>query len=236
MPVSNPYPNIYRHGSAAVNAPYEELGNTAEFRRFVASYEILKKDLRRVFEYLEPAPANLGVYSHRLLELLLRSCTEVESLCKLVFRSNGVELGRGANIIRFSDLEGPMKLSEYEVFFPAYDVPSMFPFREFRETDRTMRGPAWYKSYNAAKHDRGHNFKEANLGNVLHALGGAYVLLIAQIGLYFDTRLQLGPAGVNKLVPDVISFRTLPVWSEDERYEFRQQCHTRTAQFPTAVM
>ena len=111
MPLSKPYPHIYRHGSARVIAPYYEAHKTDIGINCLASDEILEKDLKLIFEYVEPSEENLGVFSHRTFELLIRACMEVESLCKLVFSKNQVTLPPNANMIRYSDLEGAMKLS-----------------------------------------------------------------------------------------------------------------------------
>lgn len=229
MPVTKPYPHIYRHGSGAVNAPFFLLYSSAEIQHFLASYEVLKQDLRRVFEYVEPYSSNLGTFSHRLFELLLRASTEVESLCRLVFAKNGVKLRREANILRFSDLEGPMKLSEYTMYCPEYRLPDWVPFSSFRATKRSDRSPGWYRAYNAVKHDRGMSFERASLESVLHAASAVYVLLVAQIGPYFDSRPQPAIAGIRP-IHGIIRYRQLPKWNDDERYEFNWSALSKTAQ------
>src|SRR5689334_2470696 len=45
----------------------------------VQAYILLERDLLELFDYVEPADSNLATYSHRLYELLLRACTEVET-------------------------------------------------------------------------------------------------------------------------------------------------------------
>lgn len=51
------------------------------------AFRLLAADFLRVCEFVEPIDANLYVYSHRLYELLLRVCTEFESICKEVLVS-----------------------------------------------------------------------------------------------------------------------------------------------------
>ena len=55
---------------------------------YLAAFELLQADFRRLGEYVELNDANLSTFSHRLYELLVRTCTEFESLCKelLVYR------------------------------------------------------------------------------------------------------------------------------------------------------
>ena len=45
----------------------------------IRSFLILQKDLQNLFDYIEPANANLDCYSYRIHELLTRSCIEIES-------------------------------------------------------------------------------------------------------------------------------------------------------------
>src|SRR5215475_4823927 len=49
---------------------------------YLAAFGLLQADFRRLGEYVELNDANLSTFSHRLYELLLRTCTEFESLCK----------------------------------------------------------------------------------------------------------------------------------------------------------
>ena len=52
---------------------------------YLAAFELLQADFRRLGEYVELNDANLSTFSHRLYELLVRTCTEFESLCKELF-------------------------------------------------------------------------------------------------------------------------------------------------------
>jgi uncharacterized protein YlaN (UPF0358 family) len=219
MPVTKPYPHIYRHGPDRVNMPFFGLYREPQIQHHFAAFEVIKRDLARVLEFVEPTVENLKVYSHRLFELLLRACTEVESLSRLVFAKNGVILGRDGNIIRFSDLEGPMRLSEYIVCSPETTLPDWRPFESFCSTTRNERSPAWYQGYNAAKHDRAGGFAQASLENVLGAVGGVYIMLAAQVGPYFDTNPRLANPGIRPS-SRLITHRVLPVWDETEKYDF----------------
>ena len=220
MPLSKPYPHIYRHGPDRVTRPYYEARVSNEGINCFAAYEILKKDLRLVFEYIEPKVQNQDTFSHRTFELLIRACIEVESLCKLVFTMNRVSLPRGANMIRYSDLNGVMKLSEYEILCYGINYPAFLPFESFSDPNREERSPDWYRDYNAVKHNRTENFGQASLNNVIHAVGGVYALLVAQFGLGFDHTLRPLYGGGMLDVPSIFRVRRLPEWSEDETYDY----------------
>lgn len=218
MATAKPYPNIYRHGPSSVNRPFTDSRRTPAAKRFLQSFEILKRDLVRLFEFVEPCSDNLSTYSQRTFELLLRACTEVETNCKHILRSNGHSASR-ESIIRFSDLNGPMKLSEYTVCCPAIDFKDFAPFEYFSHAERKQRSPLWYRAYNSAKHDRAGSFSSANLGSVIESIGAVYVILSAQYGYHFD-------GGINSMMgiplgpPKYFSLCAHPSWSEDESYQF----------------
>jgi hypothetical protein len=221
MPLTKPYPHIYRHGPEKVITPFYELRSSSEIQHFLASYEILKRDLRRVFEFVEPNAWNNATFSHRIFELLLRACTEVEALCRLVFSKNHVTIERNANMIRFSDLEGPMRLSQYDISCVDIDHPAIKPFESFANPKRDCRSPPWYRAYNDAKHNRLENFSEASLENLIQGMSAVFTLLIAQVGPFFDDRLQIWHGGAGfRAVHDLFCQQVLPNWSVDEQYDF----------------
>ncbi|MBU0567456.1 hypothetical protein KJ693_00845 [bacterium] len=215
MPLSKPYPHICR-GSAE---PYYEARKEDIGINCFAAYEILKADLKKIFEYIEPCKSNYNTYSHRTFELLVRACTEVESLCKLVFSKNNKPLGQKGNIKRYSDLEGAMKLSEYEVLCYGFNHDPFKPFSSFSDPVRDQRSPSWYRAYNDVKHNRSENFHLASLENIIQAVAAVYVLLVAQYGLDL---LQVSLQGAHLKAIYNNMFRTKVVkWPEDEKYGYR---------------
>jgi hypothetical protein len=191
-------------------------------RNLIASYALLKQDLARIFEFIEPSEKNFDVFSHRIFELLLRACTEVEAICKLIFEANGIVLDqRDTNMIRYSDLEGAMRLSEISVECTVVRHHPFTPFESFRHPARSERSPTWYRAYNKVKHNRPGEFPAASLRSVIHAVGGVYALLVAQIGPNFDDLLKIDPSGPGFLVvPSLFSLERLPAWNQDEIYDF----------------
>lgn len=219
MAINKPYPKIYRHGPTATLGPFSEDINTKIGINNIASYELLKTDLKQIFEFIEPCEQNKHAYSHRLFAILLRACTEVESLCKQIFAANGKS---ARNIIRFSDLEGAMKLSSYEIKSYGFMYPNFFPFKSFQSTTiRENRSPNWYKAYNNAKHNRSIGFANASLQNVIEAVGGVYTLLVAMYGLGFDHTLKMSWHHF-QMVDTPTFFRAIdyPSWDADEKYDY----------------
>jgi hypothetical protein len=218
MPTTKPYPHIYRHGNESVNRPFKESQKSSLAKRFLQSFEIIKRDLQRLFEFIEPCNDNYLTYSQRTFELLLRACTEIESNCKQILRANNQSVN-DVNILRFSDLNGPMKLSEYVVCCPAIDFDDFSPFESFAHSDRQRRSPSWYRAYNEAKHDRAHTFSSAHLKNVIESIGAVYIILSAQYGYHFDGGLSAWN-GISLGPPKYFSLRAHPKWPDDESYQF----------------
>lgn len=221
MPLTRPYPNIYRHGPGDAMQYYVDQWKSPEAIKCFKAYELLKDDLREVLDYIEPAAANLATYSHRTFELLLRACTEVESLCRQVFSKNRVALDVRANMARYSDLNGVMRLSDYEIMCFEFDHPPIRPFSSFAVVERRQRSPEWYRAYNTVKHDREASFSQAKLEHVINAVAAVYALLTGQYGLGFDHVISLSPTGNLIDRPDMFRARDLPRWPAEDTYEFQ---------------
>jgi len=57
---------------------------------------------------------NQNVYSHRLYEMLLRTCTEFENNCKGILKDNGY-VSQNLNIKDYYKINAASKLNEYEI-------------------------------------------------------------------------------------------------------------------------
>src|SRR5437867_13174101 len=74
---------------------------------YLAAFNLLQEDFRRLGEYVELNDANLSTFSIRLYELLLRACTEFESLCKeLLVERRYRKKPRNMNIDDYKTLQG----------------------------------------------------------------------------------------------------------------------------------
>ncbi len=222
MGINKPYPKMYRHGPPNVLTPFLHDLKRVTGPSNLAAFELLKQDLKRIFEFVEPTKQTQLTFSHRIYEIILRACTEVESLCKQIFEANGHTI-RNMNIIRFSDLEGPMKLSQYSVQLFGYNYPEIFPFETFRSNIiRNERSPIWYRAYNSVKHNRNTLFEKASLQNAIEAVGGVFVLLSAMYGFGFDSIAKISPGSFHLMsTPTFFSLLNRPKWSTDEQYDYK---------------
>jgi hypothetical protein len=145
---------------------------------YLAAFELLQEDFRRLGEYVELNDANLDTFSHRLYELLLRTCTEFESLCRdlLVFKEYEKE-PRCMKIHDYKKLEGWWQFESKSVGFLRW-MPEPCYVSPFQGWSTASPPLSWYDAYNAVKHNRHAEFKRASLKNVCNAIAGQFVLIV----------------------------------------------------------
>jgi len=166
------------HGPLSPDPSMQEKQNGA----FVALRILLDK-LEQVFETVDPDAAHAMVYGHRIRELLLLACMEVESSWKAVLEENGYARLRFTTN-DYVKLLRPMILDSYEVSLQAYTVYPIFrPFEKWDAANPTQ-SLTWYDGYNKTKHDREQNLRLASLDNAIKAVGAVVVMFYAQFGIH----------------------------------------------------
>lgn len=149
----------------------------------VGQLEYLTDALARVLQVVHPEPATLRTYGHEIRNLLIIACTEVEAQCKAVLDAN--EYARSKKHYSTADyvkLTGAMKLGGYSVQLVACPwLAPVSPFTRWR-ADAPTKSLAWYDAYNAVKHDRETNFRQAQLRHAISAVAACAVLAWCQFG------------------------------------------------------
>jgi hypothetical protein len=157
-------------------------GEIMDSESYLSSFEILSNDFRRITEFVEPVDANLSTYSHRLYELLLRACTDFESVCKERLVVDGCKKSpRDMKIYDYRVLEATLFLERVEVGVLVWrpNVDYVRPFIDWSSASPPLQ---WYSNYNKVKHNRNTSFSLASLENVRLALSGLFALL-ARLGV-----------------------------------------------------
>ncbi len=140
--------------------------------------------LGEIFKYVEPAETNYAAFSHKIRELLILACTEIESNWRAVLEDN---LAPEKYKKRYSTndyimIKEPLNLERWSVALTDYtDLGEFAPFKTWSSADPTASLP-WYNSYNAIKHHREAEFTKATLLNLLNAMGALYIMSAAQWG------------------------------------------------------
>lgn len=150
-------------------------------RHYVTSLGLISKDLDTIFEFVEPAPENLKVYSHRISQLLIRTCIEIEAHFRNIFNSNTppkATRGEFHNINDFRLIDVTHKLSSYAIRITRWQGGSHYwePFADWKNNE----SPSWWIAYNKAKHNRGQSFAIASLDNLIAAIGALCVIYYSQ--------------------------------------------------------
>jgi hypothetical protein len=144
---------------------------------YLGSLDIISRDFERITEYIEPTEDNIHIYSHRLFELLLRACTEFESVCKDVLVSRGSTTDPSdMSINDYKTLEAEFNIDPVLVGIRIWRPSTKYvqPFKAWATSQPPL---SWYSSYNKVKHNRNTEFKKANLENVCSAVSGLFALL-----------------------------------------------------------
>jgi len=154
-----------------------------KLRDYQASFDLLLRDTEVLLEYVEPTDQNGSTYSHRLYGLLLRACTDFESLAKdLLLAGNYPKSPTDMNISDYKTLETQLRVDPVVVDFQLWQPKPLrvLPFKGWSVGKPPL---PWYDAYNNVKHNRQAEFARANLKVFLEALAGQFVL-IARVSKY----------------------------------------------------
>jgi hypothetical protein len=134
----------------------------------------LERDLEAVSRYIEFSSDNMKVYSIALTHILLSASSEVDvilkQLCALINSSRTAE---NINHYRKIVQENIPAFSSEEIEMPRYGL-SLKPWDNWI----SGKNPDWWGGYNRIKHQRDLHYQEANLENVIRAMGGLLIALL----------------------------------------------------------
>jgi hypothetical protein len=159
----------------------------------------------------------------------MRSCIEVEANWKAILSENGyIQSGKDWNRRDYKKLNATHRLSSFKVKFPVWHGINAVraPFASWGQSGGDL---TWYDAYNAAKHDRHRQFKEANFGNLIDAVAGLVALLSSQFCdydfegpyvTYFVDDTYKGD-GFETAVGKYFRVKYPDDWPINERYDFK---------------
>jgi hypothetical protein len=145
-------------------------------------FERLESELCELTFAVAFSDDHLDVYSARLAELLLRTSAECENIGKALCLERHLVPGADVQRFKFPEVGNAitsriaMHTKELAIIWPYQSLTAtrITPFDTWRPTKCT--NPAWFDAYNGIKHDRIGNAKKANVKNVIHGLGGLFLL------------------------------------------------------------
>ncbi len=167
-------------------------------------YKNLEKELSELSNLIHIDDAQLGIYSIKIAELLLRTSVEIESISKALYFENGGTKPDDINLFFDTDcldlLETKWQLSKKIVQISA---PNFY----FSQTENQLLTPLnkankrgssssdWQRAYQAVKHNRVTSLPKANLKHLIRAMAALYVL-----NIYYNNNgyaLEKNSSGVN---------------------------------------
>ena len=177
----------------------------------------LENDLEVVAKYIEFIEANFETYSIELAHLLLASASEVDVVMKelCVLLSPGTSASQINQYKKLINNYSPDLIKE-PVYIDRYGL-SLTPWSDWNGD----KNPLWWRSYNSVKHERHNHFTDANLKNVLNALGA---LLIVNFYYY---KAEFEAAVENKYSIDAVDI-THKLQPQTRLYTLRKNYYYRT--------
>lgn len=237
MAISKPYKRLYRPALNQnwMNNPTEGYQNdprnitSGERSSLFTAARLIIQDFEDLFIFVEPTNSHLHVYSHRIYELYLRACTEIEANFKGILEANGYTSTRDFCMSDYIKIEQATHLSSYKVEYTRWSPTfESTPFRSW-STGASLK---WYQRYNMVKHDRYKNFKYANMNNLMNAICGLLCLLHAQFGKQVGGLMARGMYAtvVDSEEVSVSSFNIIPhTWADADKYDFNWNILSPTA-------
>ena len=242
MPIAKPYYRIWRpvKGYDWGNATFpfgnesepkptldylydDRFANQEEKKSLITATRMILRDLNSLYDYIEPSDDNLGVYSHRIYELFLRTATEFEANCKGILKANGYSKPENEWCVKdYFKISKAARLNEYSLTFERWETAH--EFKPFIEWNPSRREPlSWYDAYNDVKHDRYGNFKMARLEFLMNALAGLICIMHAQYGegMSHVGFQEFGTTDINEgtVVTPMFTIKA-PQFPDEEQYGF----------------
>lgn len=143
---------------------------TADLCRSKRDLGILIQKLQEILLYVEPSPEGLKTYSHKIRELLILACTELESSFKFYNLGNNEKTSDYIKILSMVDL------GKHHLSLVGYTNPyKCSPFKNWDEQNPTKSLP-WYDAYNQVKHHKDSSFPLATLENCINAIAANIIM------------------------------------------------------------
>jgi len=138
--------------------------------------------LKDIFDSIHPDEQNLNVYGHKIRNLMILACTEVEAQLKGIYCENSENGKDNLSTKQYFKLKAPLKLDNYSIKLCYYPWLNEFsPFLDWIG-DFPSQSLPWYDNYNAIKHDRENSIARGTLKSAIEAVCAVAILLVAQYG------------------------------------------------------
>jgi hypothetical protein len=145
---------------------------------------LLVTKLTDIFLTVEPNSNSMTAYGHRVRELHLLACMEVEN-----YLTEFLTEGLATPPVRpstndYVQLVQPLYLSEYFVDLVQYPaLPKFHPFENWNK-EKPTKSIEWYNNYNKSKHNRRVAFDSSTLKSTIEAVAAVLALFTVRHGMH----------------------------------------------------
>ncbi|WP_346400422.1 hypothetical protein [Pseudomonas syringae] len=181
------HPRVWRGVHRSAFNGYDKLNPHERYSRVymrcIVAAESLFSEVKELFRVIEPQLENFNCFGHRIRELLILLCTEIEACWAGVLHANSMESRAKGRFTTKNYIKvcNPLRLTEWKLKLRDYEGFEFQPFRYWNLMIPTSSLP-WYEAYNQVKHDREGSFNLGTLHHVLQAAAALHIMQVAQFG------------------------------------------------------
>lgn len=153
------------------------------FERYWSYYLSIEDMLKKTRQYVSASNENRNTYSDEFSKIILLSCSEIDSILKLMCRMKGITYEeRRYNMLVYSEVllqfEHIKEMAYSPDIYTANNEKALivFPFKYLDKSDKCA-GLKWWNDYQKIKHNRLDNAKRGDLFTAVSAVVAHYILL-----------------------------------------------------------
>ncbi len=157
-----------------------DLGN----HELIRQIDRITENIFKAAEFIEPSQATINTFSVALREFLIIQCTEIETILQNLLRKHCVNpQSRNWNTVDYYKTCEPLRLKEYQVYFPTFQRLNhgFSPFFNWSDSQPTQ-SLVFYDEYNKTKHNRADGLESATFSNVLSSYAALLIVAFATCG------------------------------------------------------
>ncbi len=153
------------------------------FEIYWSYYISIEKMLINTIQYVAPSNENKDTYSDEFAKIILLSCSEIDSILKLLCKLNGINLGnKQYNMFYYAkilEIDDEIKETTYAPGYVTTIDEKFLTVTPFKNVNSKLKygGLKWWENYQLLKHDRMKNAKKGSLNNALFSLSAHYILM-----------------------------------------------------------
>ena len=160
----------------------------SNFEMYWRYYLSIEKMMTNTSQYVCPSKQNKNTYSDEFMKIILLSCSEIDSILKVICKENNVILkDKDYNMYEYARVLEKQDGIKDRAFSPVCDTSSRdkffvcLPFKNL-DSQKPYAGLSWWEAYQKLKHNRVENAIIGNLENAVYAITAHFVLLRLLMG------------------------------------------------------